>query len=190
MGRWEKTDNHDPSKKLAVRRYFLNKYHRQPPRVFDACQGSGLLWADLRREFGIQSYWGVDIKPKKGRIKIDSLKVLDQPGWLFDVVDVDAYGSPWKHFWAIHRHMPEGEMTVFLTVGNAGFSSQDEQALAAIGLSFKVPIGLHKSMSNYVSETCVKTRNSSNIDMLEIVEAPNPGGTARYFGVRLQRKGR
>jgi hypothetical protein len=93
-----KTDNHDPRAKLELRRYFLRKYHGDGlARVLDCCQGSGLLWGTLRQEFECESYWGLDLKRKPGRLSIDSSRVLAQPGWPQDVIDIDTYGSPWKH---------------------------------------------------------------------------------------------
>lgn len=92
-----KTDNKDPSAKLELRRYFLRKYHAgEPIHVLDCCQATGFLWRTLRQEFPIASYWGLDLKPKKGRLQIDSTRVLEQNGWKQNVVDVDTYGSPWE----------------------------------------------------------------------------------------------
>lgn len=185
MADWEKTDNHSPGKKLKLRRYFLDKYHATPPRVFDGFQGSGVLWSEIRKTHAVASYWGVDIKPKKGRIKIDSLRVLDQDGWSFDVVDLDAYGSPWKHWWAVQRWM-RAPVTVFLTVGSVGFGSQDHTALAACGLSgLDIPVGLQKGLADHITDTCLQTV-SIRATAVEIMEAPNSGGNARYFGVRLE----
>jgi ubiquinone/menaquinone biosynthesis C-methylase UbiE len=61
-----KTDNHSPRVKLDLRRYFLKRYHAagEPIRVMDCCQGSGVLWGQLRKEFDVAGYWGLDIKPK------------------------------------------------------------------------------------------------------------------------------
>lgn len=187
MGEWKKTDNHAPERKLALRRYFLDKYHNAtPPRVFDGFQGSGLLWSELRKSHAVKSYWGVDLKPKKGRLKIDSMRVLDQPGWAFDVVDLDAYGSPWKHWWALQRNL-RGPVTVFLTVGSAGFGGQDRSALSACGLGgLNIPIGMHAALRDFISETCVQTA-LYGVSIVEIVESKNPGGNARYFGVRLEK---
>lgn len=65
-----KTDNHNPAAKLALRRHFLRKYHAVGEiRVIDCCQGSAKLWTQLRKEFEIKSYWGVDVKPKAGRLR-------------------------------------------------------------------------------------------------------------------------
>src|SRR5438552_1243842 len=104
MSKSKKTDNHNLPAKLALRTYFLRKYHMQDVRrdaagatninVLDCCQATGKIWGTLQREFPLAGYWGVDVKPKKGRLTIDSVKILDQPGWTQNVVDVDTYGSP------------------------------------------------------------------------------------------------
>src|ERR1700756_3921286 len=101
----KKTDNFNLEAKLELRRYFLRGYHQQdPPNVFDACQGDGVIWATLRGEFKVGFYLPVDLKPKKGTPRVDSVRVLDQEGWTFDVIDVDTYGVPWKHWFAILKH--------------------------------------------------------------------------------------
>src|SRR5690606_34501325 len=127
---------HNLPAKLELRRYFLRKYHSdKPPAVLDCCQGSGVIWTELRKEFEVASYWGVDLKPKKGRLKIDSVKILAQPGWTQDVVDVDAYASPWKHWEAIlaNGHFP---LTVFLTRGSHSLKTLDQHEKQALGLTF------------------------------------------------------
>ncbi len=76
-----KTDNSNLASKLALRRYFLDKYHADgPANVMDCCQGDGVIWRELRKQVSVASYWGIDKKAKKGRIKLDSVRVLGQPG--------------------------------------------------------------------------------------------------------------
>lgn len=54
-----KTDNSNLGAKLDLRRYFLRKYHgEEPAHVLDCCQGDGVIWARLRQEFPLASYWG------------------------------------------------------------------------------------------------------------------------------------
>ena len=112
-----KTDNDNLEAKLELRRHFMRTYHADGlARVFDCCQGSGTIWGRLRREFTVARYWGADQKRRAGRLKIDSARVLEAPGWSDDVLDVDTYGAPWRHWWAILEH-GRGPLTVFLTVG-------------------------------------------------------------------------
>lgn len=185
-----KTDNHNPGAKLELRRYFLRKYHADaPPSVIDCCQGGGLLWRELRNEFPVASYWGLDLKPKKGRLKLDSVRVLAQPGWPQNVVDIDTYGSPWKHWQALLPNV-QRPVTVFLTIGRYGpnLVSISRLEFEAIGLTFdrvrKMP-----GLCSVIAEMCVKyslaTTCRYGIITIEAVEAVSDGN-ARYIGVHLE----
>lgn len=185
----KKTDNHNLRTKLDLRRYFLHKYHTEmPPRVFDCCQGNGTIWKELQKDYQPQSYWGVDLKPKKGRIKIDSERVLKQPGWSFDVVDVDAYGSPWDHWIAILKHT-NNSLTVFLTIGvirvggGGNLSKSQKQALGINGLP--VPPGICGKLHELSARYMLAKAEEHHITIQECIEA-FPSANARYIGVRLQ----
>lgn len=184
-----KTDNHNPKAKLDLRRYFLKKYHaNDPPRVLDCCQGGGLLWDQLRREFSVASYWGLDVKPKKGRLKLESSRVLAQPGWSQNVIDVDAYGAPWKHWEGILENS-SGPITVFLTIGSIMFKgSVDKHSFKAMGLE-RLAEKLPKSFSHKLSEIAVSYSLARSFVFgkitTEAVEATNKGN-ARYVGIRLE----
>jgi hypothetical protein len=186
-----KTDNHNLRAKLDLRRYFLRKYHsNEPARVLDCCQGSGVIWRQLRREFDIGSYWGVDVKPQAGRLKIDSVRILQQPGWTQNVIDIDTYGSPWKH-WAAMLSMVNGPVTVLLTIGRGGPNRirLGREELCALGL----PVRVHE-MSGAITHRLVEMAISHvlamtqqyGITILEAIEAISDGN-ARYIGVRLER---
>lgn len=185
MGNFAKTDNHDPTAKLDLRRYFLRKYHaRKAPRVIDCCQGSGLLWDVLKREFRLASYWGLDVKPKPGRLKLASERVLEQPGWQADVVDVDAYGSPWAHWNALLPNVVQ-PTTVFLTIGQV-MMGVDGRLLRAMGLGrLKIPPALavriqEKGVSYLLARSCDHSKIA-----VEAVEAVSDG-SARYIGIHLK----
>jgi hypothetical protein len=114
----QQIDNSNLDAKLDLRRYFLDKYHSAvPPDVLDCCQGDGKIWQQLRSEYEIKSYWGVDYKKKKGRLAIDSKRLLSSSGLSQNVIDVDVYGSPWGHWLELIKnvHRPT---TVFLTIGD------------------------------------------------------------------------
>lgn len=187
-----KTDNHNPAAKLALRRHFLRKYHRRtPPRVLDCFQGSGLLWLKLGNEFDLASYWGVDLKPKKGRLKIDSARILEQRGWEADVVDLDAYGSPWTHWRHLVRTFEGEAVTVFLTVGmvRMGGGNFDRAVLDLTGCRFQrlsLPNSLGVRLSDHVLGSALGVARDSGLAAVEVQEA-FPQGRARYLGVRLQR---
>ncbi len=185
-----KTDNHNPGAKLELRRYFLNRYHQTGERnVFDACQAAGRLWHQLGQEFKLDTYWGVDVKPKKGRLMVDSVRVLDQPGWTQNVVDVDAYGSPWKHWFAILKHCDHA-VTVFLTIGlvKIGGGNLDRSLLPALGIWFEqdMPSGLAAKLNEAGAMHALFFRSAHGLQPVEIQEALNEGGNARYIGIRLE----
>jgi hypothetical protein len=185
----QETDNFSLQAKLDLRRFFLEKYHRNcPPHVIDCCQGDGRLWAQLRREYKLQSMWGLDVKAKPGRLRLASKRLLAQPGWKADVIDVDTYGSPWKHWSAMLPNVRQ-PVTVFLTAGQIaiGGGNADRAALAAMGLTLKnLPNSLGVKVIDmsvgYILHRC--ELHGLTID--EAIEALNPGGSARYFGVRLR----
>lgn len=189
----KQTDNHNPAAKLALRRHFLRRYHADGrAQVLDCCQAAGRLWNTLRREFACASYWGVDLKPKKGRLKVDSVRILDQPGWPQDVVDIDTYGSPWKHWTALLRHAPDA-VTVFLTIGmvKAGGGNYDRAILPALGVDFQrleLPRALGVKLGELGVERCIAKARDHGFEIIECQEAPNTSPTARYIGVRLERR--
>jgi hypothetical protein len=194
-----KTDNHNPNAKLALRRHFLNRYHlpattikgQRDIRVLDCCQASGRLWGVLRREFAGVEYWGVDVRPKKGRLKIDSVRILDQPGVTQNVIDIDTYGSPFKHWFALLRNVRHS-VTVFLTIGlvKIGGGNADSALLEALGLRFrtlKIPNTIGARIAETSVAACIARARDFGFEIAECREAPNAGGNARYIGVRLER---
>jgi hypothetical protein len=191
------TDNSNLAAKLALRRHFLRAYHADgKARVFDCCQAKGVLWSKLRREFKLASYWGVDLKAKKGRLKIDSARVLNQPGWADDVIDVDVYGAPWVHWDAILR-FGRGPLTVFLTIGQhraaMGVRSPlSSLALAALGLgplAKVMPKSLHARLDGLSVDYCLGLAAERGFAIVEVREAVSAvPGNARYIGVRLSRR--
>jgi hypothetical protein len=187
----KQTDNHAPAAKLDLRRYFLAKYHATPPRVLDCCQGSGYLWSVLSKEFPPATYWGIDKKVKKGRLRVDSRRVLALPGWEADVVDIDTYGSPWPH-WLAMLPSVRYSLTVFLTWGSGGPGrvKLGHEELDAMGLTLKSV----KAMSGAITHNlvglaracCLAKAADFGLELAEVKEAVT-GGNAAYYGVRLER---
>ena len=192
MSSGKKTDNHNPAAKLALRRHFLRKYHADEPiHVLDCFQAQGRLWSKLQQEFKVDSYWGVDIVPKKGRLAIDSARILDQPGWTQNVIDLDAYGSPWKHWLALLRHGGH-DLTVFLTIGmvKIGGGNIDGALYPLLGLEFdrlQLPNSLAAKLHGLSINTAL-AQALRRFKVIEALEAKNSGGNCRYLGVRLQRR--
>jgi hypothetical protein len=184
----KKTDNHNLPAKLALRRYFLRKYHSSgPAHVLDCCQGGGVLWKVLRKEFAVASYWGVDLKPRKGRLKIDSTRILAQTGWPQNVVDIDTYGSPWKHWEAMLPNVSR-PTTVFLTSGMValGGTSLTKEVKEALGLGgIMPPKAIVAKLQAIAASYCLARACNHNIIISEAIEAVSDGN-ACYIGVRLE----
>jgi hypothetical protein len=186
----KKTDNHNPAVKLRLRQYFLNKYHANgSAKVLDCCQAGGVMWTTLRRTHPVTSYWGVDMKPKKGRLQIDSVRILQQPGLSQNIIDIDTYGSPWKHWFAVlpNIHQPT---TIFLTIGSTMFKgATDGAALAALGCTFqqqKLPDAFRGKLDE-IGVSHSLARGCDFVTMIEAVEAVSTGN-ARYIGLRVAPK--
>jgi hypothetical protein len=189
MAASKKTDNHDPRAKLLLRRYFLDKYHADGiADVLDCCQAGGLLWTEIRRTHTVARYWGVDLKPKKGRLKIDSVRILQQPGWPQNVIDIDTYGEPWKHWFAMLPNVDK-PTTVFLTIatikmgGGGNISNVLRDALGINGLPSIPQCFCGKLADKGVDFMLAQAKKTSKI--IECVEASSKGN-ARYIGVRLE----
>jgi hypothetical protein len=186
----KKKDNQRLNAKLDLRRHFLRRY---PPRsVFDACCGEGVVWSQLRGEFPRLRYWGVDKKRRPGRLAIDSIRILSQPGWDFDVVDVDTYGSPWEHWLAILPRV-RAPLTVFLTwgLGMRGTASNHSNTfISALGLRFSrdLPRRLLNTAVNATWERVLWRAVDHGLHIVEAQEMVTAGvqATARYLGIRLE----
>lgn len=184
----KKTDNHNPEAKLKLRRHFLEKYHSDgAAKVFDCCQGGGVMWSMIRRTHPVASYWGVDVKPKKGRLKIDSVRVLQQ-GVSQNVIDIDTYGSPWKHWFAMLPKVTQ-PVTVFLTIGqiSIGGSPLSNESREVLGIgNLDIPPAIGLKLNKLAVDHCLSAGNRL-AKITEAVEVSSTGN-ARYIGVRLEPK--
>jgi len=114
-----KTDNASLPEKLAIRRRVLDALGDEQLDVLDCCQGSGVLWANLRREYRVGRYTGLDVKPKPGRLKVDSERVVGRMSPSYNVIDIDTYGSPIWHWLNLLPKLTR-RTAVFLTWGRRG----------------------------------------------------------------------
>ena len=165
-----KTDNSNFVHKLALRRYFLEKYHGSGRLdVMDCCQGSGLIWAQLKQEFQLSSYWGLDVKKRKGRLTISSERVLAQAGWSQNVIDIDTYGAPWKHWNALLPNL-NAPTTVFLTIGHYPLSD-DHTVRRSLGLKqLPVPPSIIGKLKDFSIPYCL-TQSAGNVIIIECLKA-------------------
>lgn len=111
---------------------------------------------------------------------------------LFDeIVDIDTYGSPWRHYYALlpNIHKPT---TIFLTNGlikiMGGNVSKEEKE--AIWINFKTvnpPQALIVKACKKSISYCFARCYDYNIIIIEAMEAVSYGN-AKYYGLRLEVK--
>ena len=185
----KRTDNADMDAKLGLRRWFLNRYHGgQRVRVIDCCAGLGRIWGSLRKEYDID-YWPLDVKPIPGVQRIASERLLAMPGWQADVVDVDTYGQPWKHWLAMLPNAP-APLTVFLTSGRAGGMNgrYGNEIRRIVGWQFEQldpPPMLLSEFADIVERALLS--QAANVG-LRIADARFASSrNARYLGLRLEK---
>lgn len=185
-----KTDNDNLASKIAVRRHFLQRYHKDGDiRVFDACQGSGIIWRELSKEFKPKTYWGADLKRKRGRVMIDSVELL-AGGLSENVIDVDTYGSPWGHWLAALGHLSQ-PTTFFLTIGlksarsSRPISIAEANALGVGRLFKKMPHKLRLRLARGMLPQMLARAELLGARIVEAAEGAQ-GASARYIGVRVE----
>lgn len=189
MVEYAQKDNGKLGAKLALRRHFLRRYHADGDlRVFDACQGSGVIWTKLREEFSVRTYWGVDLKKKEGRLQADSAEILSR-GLDENVIDVDVYGSPWAHWEALLR-TTKAPRTVFLTIGEFGVRQRpltrvEARLLGIDGFFHRMPERMKLRIARTSTLRLISMAETSGLRLVEVSEADR-GRTARYIGVRLE----
>jgi hypothetical protein len=179
----KKTDNHNLRGKLDLRRSMLSP--NDLLNVLDAFSGSSeAIWSVLQKELNVTIYTALDIKRKNRRVKMDSLRYLQNQKWDHNVIDLDAYGSPWAHWIEVLRRRVE--CVVFLTVGVSGMGKQSNVALRAVGIPIETPTGIHRQISQDVVTYMVALPVKFGLDIVESNEALNPGGNARYIGIKIK----
>lgn len=135
------------------------------------------MLADLEVELGVAS----DDAP-------NSVRILAQ-GIPENVIDIDTYGLPWKHYGEVVSHL-RGPTTVFLTIGIIGQSMNLERTSAEkIGVgSLSIPPGAIANRLNRIAVSyCLTSCYGAGIIIEEAVEAIS-SGNARYIGVRLKKR--
>jgi len=191
-----KTDSAHLTSKLTLRRHMLQRYHANGDiRVFDACQGEGVLWGRLRSEFPVAYYYGVDVKPKRGRLAIDSKRVVCQPGLNCNVIDIDTYGLPWDHWVALLPTIAE-PTTVFLTAALASQKAHQKTGGSTLPKSVKAVLGIPADwdISKVFTDQLCRIAVGHYLSMpaaggYRVVEAweSTRGARARYIAARIDR---
>lgn len=188
--RTKKTDNSNLGSKLALREYFLNKYDKHELRVIDCCSGNGILWNNLKNKFTLKIYVPVDMKRISGQLQVDSVRLLSLKPLNYNVVDIDTYGSPWKHWLALLPNiiLPT---TVFLTIGSTStgpgstLSKIERMTLKLNFTRLKIPASFMIKLFRKIAVDFMLALARKHCTIIEAIESES-GSNARYIGVRLE----
>lgn len=188
----KKTDNSNLAGKLALRRQYLRRFHAgSVPAVLDCCCADQQLWTLLRAEFPCK-YLGVDKEKKRNQLVMQSERLLQLPRLPYDVIDVDTYGQPWKHWRALLPNLVK-PVTVFLTIGQIRFNgigavgSEDPWVFEAMGAKFerlKIPASFGYRIAARGVPFCLAWAYKFDLKIESVAEAPR-SKNARYLAVRV-----
>jgi hypothetical protein len=111
----KKTDNHYLLEKIDLRVEVLSKVNN--PSILECFGGKGLLWDSVRRkskkEFNLLSIEKDPNKNKKAHLTGDSYKFLINMDLSnFNIIDLDAYGIPFKYIDFICRSNFKGYLII------------------------------------------------------------------------------
>lgn len=138
-----KRDSSDPAAKLALRRAVLRAL---PPGalILETCAGVGTMWrgcwrahrgAALDRD-AVRARAAALVRPTWAVYAVDAEAALWHgllAGWVFDVVDVDPYGSPWPIVRAFlarpRRRAPLTHLVVTDGYASRAFIARPDRAL-------------------------------------------------------------
>lgn len=190
-------DNGDPAAKIALRRYFLDKYHAgKPYTVCDACAGFGGLRRAIAKTNPPGRYVGYDRRATTAKVTVvgDSIDALSRPGLDYDVVDIDTYGEPYDHLVAALANLAPGERTIFLTIGGFQRGRAGRTGLTAaaiIGIRFSVPLPRNLRFFNQFSDQIINAALYRAVEcgweIVEAAEADSLAVNARYIGLHIRK---
>ncbi|OAV75932.1 hypothetical protein Barb7_00417 [Bacteroidales bacterium Barb7] len=131
----KKTDNSHLVEKIRLRFDTLALINKDEILVLECFAGDGIIWEHVR-QFSNKSIriLRIDAKPdKKGvYLKGDNLKFLnDMDLSMFDIIDLDAYGSPYKQLEHVFKSTFRGY--VHCTYRQVGMGMIDHGMLKSIG---------------------------------------------------------
>ena len=183
-GGTRETNNKGLTEKVALRRHFLRKYHADEAKVLDCCQGTGQIWKNLRTEFELKSYLGIDIKDGLSRVTMDSTRFLTLK-FRENVIDVDTYGEPWKHWLNLLPNVRQ-PTTVFLTVAAmCSMQMSIDVRLAVFGKDLQMPQSLFASLWPYAIQSLLWMPTKHGLEVVECLESVNDHAT-RYLGIHIR----
>jgi len=181
--------------KLELRRCMLSQFgSKYNLNVLDCCAGKGFIWNKLRDEFQINSYFSIDKKRKaKANIRTDSVRWLKHVKLTANVIDIDTYGEPWRHYEVLLSiDWPQPEILVFLTLGAgrkaAGNISRTALQLAGLKPEWDKLFPRSEKLQKIITSSCLTTACKYGIIIHDGMEGKVEGINTKYFGLWLERR--
>lgn len=186
-----KHDNSALPAKLKLRRRYLDKYTSGRIRVIDACAGEqSRIWSKLRDEYDV-SYMGLDKKSVgRGVVRADSIRWLRTVPIEADVVDIDTYGEPWQHLYALAGNHPGHDLVVFLSYGYVGKGVGNISKLMkqSAGIPMDWPIPKNQAVREYCILSALHGVRSHGVAAVDISMAHNSADSSRYYAFILRKE--
>lgn len=120
-------------------------------------------------------------------VRVKSERVLGLRGISENVIDIDTYGQPWKHWYPLLANVTP-PTTVFLTVTTAigGLSNLSKHDVRVLGLRhLPIPSGVMASLARLAIQYHLAAADEHGLAITCAKEA-FPHGNARYLGLRLE----
>lgn len=172
--------------KLNLRLEYIRRYGGVT--AFDCCQGSMRLWSEILKEYPNIKYFGVDKKPKPGRHKVDSSRILEIENLSWDIVDIDTYGDPWKHYINLCKNT-SCDVTVFLTNGKGAgkLSNVSNTVCDLLHIPENTPQTLRLAAVDNNIDRVIHSCIRYGIIATDIIEV-KPSDTVCYYAMRLKKQ--
>jgi len=132
-----KTDNTAPKLKTNLRLNNLPKPKDNELMVLDAFSGFGTLWNSVTK-IKKCNVLSIDSKSIPGRVMLrgDNVKFIKGMDLSkFDIIDADAYGSPFPVIDAVFHNRTVKNIRIFFTFIRTGFGTVSKNMLFSVGIS-------------------------------------------------------
>jgi hypothetical protein len=128
-------DNRHFGDKIALREAILREAGFGELHVLDLFAGAGHVWREMQKRHNVATYLPVDSKPRMPgtlKLEVNARTVQAFTPDNFNVIDIDAYGSPWE----LLPHLMSGTkaLAIFLTFGNVDPHRLSKFLATAVGM--------------------------------------------------------
>lgn len=182
----KKTDNSALEEKVVLRLNSLERIEKDTVNVLECFGGEGVIWSEVRQRT-IKKVNSIRIDVRYGLsgfyLRGDNLKYLstiDLRG--FDIIDLDAYGSPFKQLEIIFRRGYRG--IIHCTFIQSGMGMLENKLLEAVGYNKsmirKAPSLFNKSSFGILSEY-LYLNGINKVQLCAITREKDGGNANKYY---------